>query len=114
MPAIQRAYATTPSGRRIHYRRGGSGAPLVLLHASRGSSRTLEPVMETLAERHTVIAIDTPGYGESEPLAVERPSIADYRAALEETLDALNLTRIDLYGAHTGAKIALDLAVEKP
>lgn len=114
MITVQRAYATTADGRRIHYRRGGNGSPLVMLHASRGSSWMLEPLMTRLADQHTVIAIDTPGYGESEPLPVEHPSIANYAAALNGTLHALNITQCYLYGRHTGAKIALAYAADHP
>ena len=110
---ITRHYAYADE-RRIHYRRAGSGPPLVLLHASPGSSAGLESLIVELAENHTVIAIDTPGYGESEALGIDRPSIGDYAQALVPTLDALTLDTVDLYGTHTGAKITLEFAVEYP
>ena len=100
--------------RRIHYRRAGSGPPLVLLHASPGSSYGLESITRALAGQHTVIAMDTPGYGESTGLGLEQPEIDDYAKALVRTLDALNLDRVDLYGSHTGAAIALDFAYREP
>ncbi|MFN8533299.1 MAG: alpha/beta hydrolase [Dehalococcoidia bacterium] len=114
MTNVSRAYLTTDSGRRVHYRRAGSGPPLVMLHPSHGSSWALEDLMRALASRQTTLAIDTPGYGESEPLAVELPTIEDYADALGETLDALGLAQIDLYGAHTGAKIAIAFALTRP
>ena len=110
---ITRHYAYAGE-RRIHYRRAGSGPPLVLLHASPGSSFGLEPLITALAGDHTVVAIDTPGYGESDALPIDRPTIGDYAEALVATLDALNLPLVDLYGTHTGAKITLDFAVEHP
>jgi pimeloyl-ACP methyl ester carboxylesterase len=110
---ITRHYAYAGE-RRIHYRRAGGGPPLVLLHASPGSSAGLESLILELAGNHTVIAIDTPGYGESEALDIDRPSIGDYAQALVPTLDALNLEVVDLYGTHTGAKITLEFAVEYP
>ena len=61
---IKRHYAYAGE-RRVHYRRAGEGAPLVLLHASPGSSAGLVSLIEDLAEHYTVIAIDSPGYGES-------------------------------------------------
>ncbi|MCS6802441.1 MAG: alpha/beta fold hydrolase [Chloroflexota bacterium] len=106
-----RHYASTSRGRRIHYRRLGEGPPLVMLHSSPSSSQGLVPRMLQLARGHTCIAIDTPGYGESEGLAADQPTIADYADALCETLDALGLPVVDLYGTHTGATIALDFAV---
>src|SRR5262245_14572002 len=85
-----------------------------MLHASRGSSWTLEPLIERLAGERTVIGIDTPGHGESEPLPIERPPIGDYAGALVETFDALGLGHFDLYGAHTGAKIAIEYVTRNP
>jgi pimeloyl-ACP methyl ester carboxylesterase len=110
---IKRRYAYAGE-RRIHYRRAGTGSPLVLLHASPGSSFSLETLIGRLAANYTVIAPDTPGYGESAGLGLAQPEIADYAAALAETLDALKLGRIDLYGTHTGAKIALEFAIGHP
>jgi pimeloyl-ACP methyl ester carboxylesterase len=113
MATIQRYY-TTAGERRIHYRRGGDGPPLVMIHPSPGSSVALEGVASRLAERYTVIAIDTPGYGESTPLEMEVPEIADFAEALPATLDALNLSQVDLFGSHTGTKIAMEFAIRHP
>jgi len=96
--------------RRIMVRRAGSGPPVVLLHESPRSSAAFIPMIEALAERFTVIAPDTPGYGGSDPLALHRPQIPDYAGALGEVLDALGLERVALFGRHTGAAIAIEFA----
>ena len=96
--------------RRIMARRAGSGPPVVLLHESPRSSAAFIPMIEALAERFTVIAPDTPGYGGSDPLALHRPQIPDYADALGEVLDALGLGRVALFGRHTGAAIAIEFA----
>jgi pimeloyl-ACP methyl ester carboxylesterase len=113
MATIQRYY-TTANDRRIHYRRGGDGPPLVMMHASSGSSLSLQGLAGRLAERYSVIAIDTPGYGESAPLELEVPETADFADALSLTLDALNVPRASLYGSHTGANIAMEFAIRHP
>ncbi|MCS6802192.1 MAG: alpha/beta hydrolase [Chloroflexota bacterium] len=100
--------------RRVHYRRAGDGPPLVMIHASPGSSWSLEPLIARLSERYTVIAPDTPGYGESSPLEAEEPTIGDFAEALAETLDALGVSRCNLFGSHTGTKIALEFAIRYP
>lgn len=100
--------------RRIHYRRAGTGPPLVIVHPSPGSSFGVIGRIQRHSANHTVIALDTPGYGESEALALDRPTLTDYAESLVEALDALGLSRIDLYGAHTGAGIALTTAHEFP
>jgi pimeloyl-ACP methyl ester carboxylesterase len=61
-----------------------------------------------------VLALDTPGYGASDPLDLASPAIEDFAAATAATLDALGVERCSLYGAHTGAAIALELANRDP
>ncbi len=100
--------------RDVHYRRCGSGAPIVLLHESPRSSLAYEPLAQRLGRRFTVLALDTPGYGSSDALPQDAPAISDYADALSATLDALGIARFGLYGTHTGAAIALELAVRAP
>lgn len=118
---IRRAFLDLPDGQ-LHYRRAGpgpgpgrgTGTPILLLHASPGSSRQLEPLIAALAERYDVIAPDTPGNGDSTPLPIAVPTIADYAARLPALLDALGLDRVAVYGSHTGAAIAVELAILAP
>src|SRR4051812_41598354 len=100
--------------RGVHYRHAGSGPPLVLLPAVPQSSAMVEPLIEALADRHTVIALDAPGYGESAGLAMDPPAIGDYADALAETLDVLYLPRVDLYGVDTSAAVAAEFARRFP
>ncbi|KMS56691.1 hypothetical protein V474_16310 [Novosphingobium barchaimii LL02] len=106
---IERHYVTT-QGRQVHYRVCGQGPAVVLLHDSPRSSRLHSPAMKMLASRFRVFALDTPGYGNSDPLTATEPTILDFAEALGETLAALGLERAPLYATHTGAKIALALA----
>jgi pimeloyl-ACP methyl ester carboxylesterase len=97
-------------GRLVHYRYAGSGPAVVLLHDSPRSSRLHLATMARLAERYRVYALDTPGYGNSAPLEVERPTIAAFAATLGRTLEAMGLASAPLYATHTSAKIALEYA----
>ncbi len=112
---IRRAFLDLPDGQ-LHYRRAGPGTAslILLLHASPGSSRQLVPLIAGLAERYDVIAPDTPGNGDSTPLPIDAPTIADYAARLPALLDALGLDRVAVYGSHTGAAIAVELAILAP
>jgi pimeloyl-ACP methyl ester carboxylesterase len=100
--------------RQIHYRHAGDGPPLLMLHASPGSARQLVPLIEALAPTRRLIAPDTPGNGDSVALEIATPTIADYAARLPQMLDALGLDRVDVYGSHTGASIAVELALLAP
>lgn len=106
---VRRGYVTA-GGRLVHYRTCGHGPAVVLLHDSPRSSRLHIPLMKVLASRFCVYALDTPGYGNSDPLEMSEPTIPDFARALGEALDALGLAQAPLYATHTSAKIALALA----
>lgn len=99
----------------VHYRRTGSGPAVVLLHGSPQSAWSLMPQMHRLAAAGlTAIALDTPGNGLSDPLSGADLDCDAYAAALKETLDALGLGRVGLYGFHTGACIGSTFAARWP
>ena len=110
---IKRRFVDLAHGQ-IHYRTAGDGAPLVLLHASPGSSRQMVGLIGDLADTARVIAPDTPGNGDSDALPLEVPEITDLAAACLAFLDAMGLDRVRLYGSHTGAAIASELAILAP
>lgn len=97
----------------VHVRVLGIGPPLVMAHMSPLSSEFLLPLAAELAASFTCYLPDTPGYGLSDPLP-GTPTIEDYARRLLQAMDDLSLQRPMLYGAHTGAKIALALAVKVP
>ncbi|WP_380875771.1 hypothetical protein ACFB49_05960 [Sphingomonas sp. DBB INV C78] len=110
---IRRGFADVGHGQ-FHYRHAGAGAPLLLLHASPGSSRQLLSLIEDMADDRRVIAPDTPGNGDSTPLPLDRPEVVDLARATLEFIDSIGLERVDLYGSHTGAAIAGELAILAP
>jgi pimeloyl-ACP methyl ester carboxylesterase len=118
-PRIRRRYVEGPFGQ-LHMRVATppSGAPLsapplLLLHQSPLSSRMFDRLMPLLADRRIVIAVDTPGYGESDRPA-ERPSLAGYSDAILLALRSGFGARLDVAGYHTGAAIAADMAARYP
>jgi pimeloyl-ACP methyl ester carboxylesterase len=114
-PRIERAFLTLP-GRQVHYRRSGSGPPVVLLHQSPKSSEELIPLIRLLAPYFTVLAPDTPGYGLSDPIAAPdaEPEIDAFADAVAAFLDGTGLRQVGLYGLHTGAAIATRFAARYP
>ena len=53
-----------------------------------GSARQLTPLIATLGASLHVTAPNIPGNGDSDPLDLVQPEIADYAAALQPLLDA--------------------------
>ncbi len=124
-PAPRRGYAATPLGQ-LHYREvpgpagsagpRGAGEALVLLHQTADSSAQYLELLGELSGRVRALALDTPGYGHSDPLppALAPPSVPDYARAASEALRALGVGSAALLGTHTGASIALELAASEP
>jgi pimeloyl-ACP methyl ester carboxylesterase len=96
-------------GCRTHYRRGGSGTPLLFLHGAGGMPVVL-PFMEKLAQRFDVIVPDHPGYGQSdEPEWLE--NIHDIAYFYLDFLAHLKLEQVVLVGNSMGGWMALEIAV---
>ena len=100
--------------RHVHFRSAGHGPPLLLLHQSPQNSRMWLDMIVRFADRYTVIAPDTPGFGYSDPLSMEAPGIADFADATFEFADALGLERFALFGMHTGGLIGMHAAWTRP
>jgi pimeloyl-ACP methyl ester carboxylesterase len=84
----------------------GAVTPLVMLHGIGSNASSYAALMACMAGDRPVVAWDAPGYGGSEPLQTEWPSVDDYASALARLLDQLGLERVDLMGHSLGALVA--------
>lgn len=114
---VRRAYVDGPFGQ-MHMRvagEQGSHPPLVCFHMSPMSGRIYQRFLDVLAGQGRMgVAIDTPGFGMSDPPPAP-PAIADYSRAMQAAIAALGLIGpVDLMGYHTGSMIAADLAADRP
>lgn len=114
MSIIRKGYAETPYGQ-IHYRQvyQAEGIPLVLLHQTASSGSMFEALMTRLAGTFHTIAPDTPGFGNS----FDPPpqfNLAFLAAALRSALQHLGVTSCCLFGHHTGAALAIEMARQQP
>ncbi len=87
--------------------------PLVCFHMSPFSGRMFESLLAHMGTDRFALAPDTPGYGLSDPPPAPL-SIPDYAAALGDAADALDLGEIDIMGVHTGSRIAVEFALQRP
>ena len=100
-------------GGRVHLLRGGTGEPVLFLHAAGGAGTWL-PFHEMLAARgFEVIAPDHPGFGKSDEFP-EVEAIDDLVFHYLDVLDALGLDRPHVVGASFGGWIAAELALYLP
>ena len=97
----------------LFYTQRGDGFPLCLVPAAGSSSWVWRKVLDRLAERFTVYAVDLPGYDRSE--TPERVyGVEDYADTVREFLDHLAIQRSLFVGNQTGAMVSLHLAAHAP
>ena len=110
--AVRRGFVDVSIGQ-IHYRVAGQAGktPIVLIHASPGSSLSLEPLIAAISTDRIAIAPDTMGNGDSSGHMPEQPEIDYFAAMVMQAVDALGIDHFHLYGTHTGASIAAEVAI---
>lgn len=99
---------------RIATMEAGTGPPLLAVHGLGGTKGSFLPTVAALAEQHRVIAMDLPGFGDS-----DKPIGAAYDArffarAVVELLDALGLDRAHIAGNSLGGRVALETGLRHP
>ena len=101
------------AGGRVHLLRGGTGEPVLFLHAAGRAGEWL-PFHGLLASAgFEVIAPDHPGFGKSDEFP-EAEAVDDLVFHYLDVLDALGLDRPHVVGASFGGWIAAELAVYAP
>src|SRR5437763_10657264 len=100
-------------GHRVIYRIAGSGPPVVLIHGMINSSRHWEQVALRLAERHTVIAPDLIGHGDS---ATPRGdySLGAHAASIRDLLATIGVERSTIVGHSLGGGVAMQFFWQFP
>lgn len=108
------SYFAFVDSQQVHFRLGGHGPVLVLLHASPMSSDSLVSFATLLSEHYTVLLPDTPGYGYSTKPIVQPESIHYYATILKLLLMELEIPTCSIYGTATGAQIGMRFALDFP
>lgn len=93
---------------------GGSGAPLVLVHGFGGDKDTWVRVARRLRPHLRVIALDLPGFGESDAPIDGSYTIADQVERLRAFITSVGLTHVHLGGHSMGGNIAATYAAAYP
>ncbi|MDB5953982.1 alpha/beta hydrolase [Ramlibacter sp.] len=106
-PRWQEAFVQTSMGR-IHHAVAGDGPPLVLLHSNGCSLYEFQSVIEGLARKHRVYALDLPGQGDSDPLG-KHYTYEMYADAVVAWMDAVGIQRAAVAGTSIGGVICLAL-----
>jgi len=101
------------NGVRLHYLIAGKGDPIVLLHGFAETSHMWLPLISELSDKHTVIAPDLRGFGQS-----SAPADGYTKAAMAQDIHALvrslKYDRIRLVGHDIGLMVAYAYAAQYP
>jgi pimeloyl-ACP methyl ester carboxylesterase len=101
------------NGVKLRYLIAGKGDPVVLLHGFAETSHMWLPLIAKLSDKHTVIAPDLRGFGQS-----ATPEDGYTKAAMARDIHALvkslNLGRIRLVGHDIGLMVAYAYAAQYP
>jgi valacyclovir hydrolase len=100
----------------LHIVESGSGEPVLLMPGFTESSKDVDGVLQTLATRFHVLAVDLPGSGKSNP--IPRPYSPDLYEEDARTMAALldhrGITQARVVGFSDGGEVGLLLAARRP
>lgn len=103
---------------RLHYVDRGEGRyqlPIVMLHGLGGQLHHFNyGLVDALAEKTRVIAIDRPGSGYSERTTGKATTLPEQATAIDALLSQLGIERAFLVGHSLGGALALTLALQYP
>lgn len=94
--------------------RAGEGEPVICVHGLGGTKASFLPTVAALADRHRVVALDLPGFGESDkPIAAayDAPYFARSVTAL---MDALEIDSAHVVGNSLGGRVAIEMGLLDP
>jgi len=117
-PGFERRSALVDDNVRIEAVVGGSGAPLLLLHGHPQTHAIWHRVAPVLAERHTVVAADLRGYGDSSKPqgAADHANYAKRVMAQDQIalMRSLGFEHFAVLAHDRGARVAYRLAMDHP
>ena len=100
-------------GRAVNYVELGSGPPLVFVHGLSGAWQNwLENILE-FATDHRVIAVDLPGFGESE-MPKDKISISGYGTFMDRFCEEVGVDAATFVGNSMGGFISMECAIKFP
>ena len=105
--------ARTLLGTRVVYYDHGTGPALLLIHGMFGDFLDWEPVLAPLSETYRVVALDLPGFGESDKPDV-RYSMEFFTEVLGTLAEELALQDVTVIGNSFGGELAVILAAARP
>ena len=105
---------TEVGGLRVRYvDRGFGDSVVLLLHGFGGDLDNWMFNLDSLAEKHRLLALDLPGHGQSVKTNVD-PSLSGMATFVRKFLDVLSVSSLHVVGHSMGGAIAMQLASDSP
>lgn len=104
---------TRIDGRAVNYVELGSGPPILFVHGLSGSWQNWLEQLLPFSEDHRVVAVDLPGFGESE-MPRDTISISGYGSFVDRFMDAIGMEAATIVGNSMGGFIGLELGISYP
>jgi pimeloyl-ACP methyl ester carboxylesterase len=105
------------NGVKLHYLIEGTGEPVVLIHGLDSSARInwqMPGTIDAIARDHQVIALDLPGFGQSDKPVEAQANGLQWVEDVILLLDHLNIRKAHIVGYSMGGMVALKLIAEHP
>ena len=113
-PPAPESLDATVAGHRVHYRKCGSGPPMLLIHGLLGYGFSWRFNMQQLAESATVYAPDLLGMGHSDRVSNLDASLTATADRLFAFLDSAGVDQVDVLGTSHGGAVAMWMAAARP
>jgi len=94
------------NGQQLKYLQAGSGPPLLLVHGLLGGSFCWRFNIPAFAQNRTVLALDLPGFGESDAPRHLDCSVFAQTGRVAQLMDKLALDQVDIVASSWGAGVA--------
>jgi pimeloyl-ACP methyl ester carboxylesterase len=109
---VRKGYIDTEFGQVHYYAAGESGPLLFLFHETALAASEFSRTLPILGEKCRAVALDTPGYGMSDPPSAPLDMQA-FATRFCRAIEAFGDGPCILAGAHTGSSFALELATQQ-
>jgi len=113
-PGRLRFVSVASRGPRLSIAEAGTGPPVLALHGLGATKGSFLTTIAALSDRFRVIAVDLPGFGDSDKPIGAAYDARFFAGAVIGLMDALELQRVYLVGNSLGGRIALEVGLSCP
>ena len=92
----------------------GEGDSLICVHGLGATKASFLPTVAALADHHRVIAMDLPGFGDSDKPIAAAYDAPYFASAVEALLDELGIERAHLIGNSMGGRVSIEMGLLRP